>query len=155
MGQFLFVSLGLLVVAFSLTGAPKSCLEGWYSRNQRCNKLFEEQKNWNDAEAFCQKQNAGCHLASMQSTTQRDDMADYVAENLKSSQSVWIGLHDPSKKSEWEWINRSRFYYLAWADDQPEPSKNNKFCAKLEKETKYFQWSDSNCEELHPFLCQC
>lgn len=89
MGRFILVSLGLLVMALSITGefqlglsclerpnllhppppppspallaifslgslssrtgAKKPCLKGWYLRNQQCNKLFEEQKNWNDA----------------------------------------------------------------------------------------------------------
>ncbi|ETE62832.1 hypothetical protein L345_11405, partial [Ophiophagus hannah] len=77
-------------MALSIRGAKYPCLKEWYSRNQHCYKVFKEQKTWNDAEAFC-------HLASIHTTIQTADMADYVAENLKSGQSVWIGLHDPEQ----------------------------------------------------------
>ncbi|XP_026579445.1 C-type lectin mannose-binding isoform-like, partial [Pseudonaja textilis] len=136
MGRFILVSLGLLVMALSIRGAQNPCLKEWYFRNQRCYKVFKEEKTWDDAEAFCAKQKAGCHLASIHTSIQTADTADYVAENLKSGQCVWIGLHDPKQNDEWVWINRHETNYIRWADGYPDHSKKEKkFCAKLEKET--------------------
>ncbi|KAL7979773.1 hypothetical protein Chor_008111 [Crotalus horridus] len=65
--------------------------------NGHCYKVFEEQKNWKDAEMFCRKYKPGCHLASLHSIDDSADVAEYISDYLKSGSNVWIGLNDPKK----------------------------------------------------------
>nr|A7X3W1.1 RecName: Full=C-type lectin lectoxin-Enh1; Short=CTL; Flags: Precursor [Pseudoferania polylepis]ABU68489.1 Lectoxin-Enh1 [Pseudoferania polylepis] len=51
MGQFTVVSLGLLAMFLSLSGAKgDNCPASWISRNGVCNKLFPDRKTWLEAE---------------------------------------------------------------------------------------------------------
>ncbi|XP_070611103.1 C-type lectin lectoxin-Thr1-like [Erythrolamprus reginae] len=98
MGRFIFVSLGLLVVAFSLTGA-RQCLSDQLSMQRFCYKVFDSRKNWNDAEIFCMNYRPGCHLASIHSAEESTALPQYVSGNLRSRRNVWIGLHlEPAEK---------------------------------------------------------
>ncbi|KAG8138561.1 putative C-type lectin mannose binding isoform 1 protein [Naja naja] len=66
--------------------------------NSLCYKVFEEQKNWNDAETFCRKHKPGCHLASIHSMAESAALADYISDYMTKKDNVWIGLNDPRKE---------------------------------------------------------
>ncbi|XP_060545237.1 C-type lectin galactose-binding isoform-like [Pantherophis guttatus] len=156
MGRFIFVTLGLLVVAFSIHGAEDCCCpRDWLPMNGFCYKVFEERKNWKDAETFCRKQKPGCHLASIHSMDQGADLGDYITDYLTKKDRVWIGLYDPWKNYVWEWTDRSRTDYLPWKTNQPDHFQNKEFCVEIVDFTGYLQWNDQGCTVLRPFLCQC
>ncbi|KAL7979782.1 hypothetical protein Chor_008120, partial [Crotalus horridus] len=79
------------------TGADSHCPNDWLSKYNHCYKIFDDQKNWNDAEMFCRKQKPGCHLASIHSSEESADVAEYISDYIKTGKSVWIGLKDPKK----------------------------------------------------------
>ncbi|XP_039189350.1 C-type lectin mannose-binding isoform-like [Crotalus tigris] len=139
----------------SHTGADSRCPNDWLSKYNHCYKIFDDQKNWNDAEMFCRKQKPGCHLASIHSSEESADVAKYISDYIKTGKSVWIGLKDPKKKDRWEWTDRSRTNYLAWAPGEPSYTGDYDFCVNLKNRSKYRKWDDSDCNRLHPFLCQC
>ncbi|XP_070610687.1 C-type lectin lectoxin-Thr1-like [Erythrolamprus reginae] len=156
MGRFFFVTLGLLVVAFSLNGANNCCCpHDWLSMNGFCYKVFDDYKNWTDAEMFCRKYKPGCHLASIHSSEESDDLAEYVTDYHSSGGRVWIGLNDPKKQRTWEWTDRSRNSHLKWNPGEPNNSGNNEDCVELWDGSGYNNWNDENCVSERPFLCQC
>ncbi|XP_070610689.1 C-type lectin lectoxin-Thr1-like [Erythrolamprus reginae] len=154
MGRFIFVSLGLLVVAFSLTGA-RHCPSDQLSMQTFCYKVFDHHKNWNDAEMYCTNYRPDCHLASIHSVEESTALAGYVSRNLRSGGNVWIGFHDPSQRGQWTWADRSATNHAAWARNEPDRSEDDEFCAQLQQGSGYFHWRVSNCEKLKPFLCKC
>ncbi|XP_039174988.1 C-type lectin lectoxin-Thr1-like [Crotalus tigris] len=97
MGRLAFLSFGLLVVGVSLRGAKGWCPRDWLHRKVFCYKLFNMLKTWNDAEIFCRKHKPGCHLASIHSTEELIDVAEYVSDYREKKENVWIGLNDPQK----------------------------------------------------------
>ncbi|XP_060545238.1 C-type lectin mannose-binding isoform-like [Pantherophis guttatus] len=156
MGRFIFVTLGLLVVAFSIHGVKGcSCPRDWLPMNGFCYKVFEEIKNWNDAEMACRKHKPGCHLASIHSIDQGVDLAEYITDYLTRKTHVWIGLRDPRKQRTWEWSDRSSINYLSWNPGEPNNDFNKEHCVHLWSPAGYKKWNDTPCESLHPFLCQC
>ncbi|XP_032076933.1 macrophage mannose receptor 1-like [Thamnophis elegans] len=156
MGQFISLTLGLLVVAFSLNGA-KGCLcpRDWLPNNGFCYKVFDEHKNWNDAELFCRKHKPGCHLASIHSREESIDLAEYVSDYHGSGGDVWIGLNDPEKRRNWQWTDRSKNSYLMWKQGEPNNKENNENCVELWSPTGYKNWNDQNCASTRAYLCKC
>nr|ABP94108.1 venom C-type lectin mannose binding isoform 2 [Pseudechis porphyriacus] len=156
MGRFLLVTLSLLVVAFSLNEANSSCCpQDWLPRNGFCYKVFNDLKNWNDAETFCRKHKPGCHLASIDGSEESTDLAEYVSDYLRSGGNVWIGLNDPQKKRCWQWTDRSRNSYLTWQPGEPNNLRNNENCVELWSRSGYKNWNDENCASTRAFLCKC
>nr|ABP94110.1 venom C-type lectin mannose binding isoform 1 variant 2 [Tropidechis carinatus] len=156
MGRFLLVTLSLLVVAFSLNGANSCCCpQDWLPRNGFCYKVFNDLKNWNDAEMFCRKFKPGCHLASIHSNADSADLAEYASDYLKSDGNVWIGLNDPRKQRTWVWSDRSPTNYYSWNRGEPNNSKNNEYCVHLWALSGYLKWNDTPCKALYSFICQC
>ncbi|XP_032077963.1 C-type lectin mannose-binding isoform-like [Thamnophis elegans] len=156
MGQFLFVSLGLLVVALSLRGVKGSCCPpSWLPINELCYKVFEEQKNWEDAEMFCRKHKPGCHLASIHGQEESDDLAKHLTAHLRTKTDVWIGLHDPNKTRTWEWSDRSHPNYFNWNTGEPNNAGGNEYCVQLRAQSGFKNWNDIRCDIIFPFICQC
>ncbi|XP_015681994.1 C-type lectin lectoxin-Thr1-like [Protobothrops mucrosquamatus] len=154
MMHFLFVSLNLLLVA--LSGVKSCCCpHDWLPMNRLCYKVFDDQKNWNDAEMFCRKQKPGCHLASLHSIEDSADVAEYVSDYLKSGSNVWIGLNDPKKQRIWQWTDRSRTSYVTWNPGEPNNLRNNEYCVELWNRSGYTKWNDENCASSRSFLCEC
>ncbi|XP_039174569.1 C-type lectin lectoxin-Thr1-like [Crotalus tigris] len=123
--------------------------------NGLCYKIFDDQKNWNDAEMFCRKYKPGCHLASLHSIDDSDDVAEYVSDYLRSGSNVWIGLNDPKKQRVWQWADRSRTSYLTWKPGEPNNAGNDEYCVELWNPSGYTKWNDENCASLRSFLCKC
>ncbi|XP_026579243.1 C-type lectin lectoxin-Thr1-like [Pseudonaja textilis] len=156
MGRFLLVTLSLLIGAFSLNEANSSCCpQDWFPKNGFCYKVFNDHKNWNDAETFCRKYKPGCHLASIDDSDESTDLAEYVSDYLRSGGNVWIGLNDPRKQRCWQWTDRSRNSYLTWQPGEPNNLRNNENCVELWSRSGYKNWNDENCASTRAFLCKC
>uniref|UniRef100_A0A194AR98 C-type lectin 6a n=1 Tax=Micrurus tener TaxID=1114301 RepID=A0A194AR98_9SAUR len=156
MGHFTFISLCLMPIFLSLSGAEcYTCPIDWLSRNGLCYKLFDDTKAWPDAEMFCRKHKPGCHLASIHSTAESADLAEYIYDYLKSEKNVWIGLNDPRKERIWEWTDRSSTNYTSWNEGEPNNSWNKEYCVHLLASEGYLKWNDTPCESLFAFICRC
>ncbi|XP_070610690.1 C-type lectin mannose-binding isoform-like [Erythrolamprus reginae] len=156
MGRFILVSLGLVVVALSLSGVKGCCCpDGWLPMNGFCYKVNDEPKTWNDAKMFCRKLKPGCNLASIHSEAGSGNLAQYVSDYITKKVDVWIGLSDLQKTGTWDWSDRSPLNYLSWDEGEPNNQKDNEYCVELLSETGYLKWNDAPCESSLPFLCQC
>uniref|UniRef100_A0A098LWY1 C-type lectin n=1 Tax=Pantherophis guttatus TaxID=94885 RepID=A0A098LWY1_PANGU len=154
MGRFIFVTLSLLVVAFSLngTGADHPCPLDWFSFEHFCYKLIKQWKTWADAETFCVQQQNGSHLASIQSWAESAYVANVVSTNVRLT-SVWIGLSDPEKKGTWEWSDGSKLGYTSWARREPN-DLDDKYCVELSRRSRYLGWKVVDCESKRFFICK-
>nr|A7X3Z0.1 RecName: Full=C-type lectin lectoxin-Thr1; Short=CTL; Flags: Precursor [Thrasops jacksonii]ABU68496.1 Lectoxin-Thr1 [Thrasops jacksonii] len=156
MGRFIFATLGLLLVAFSINGAKGCCCpHDWLTLKGFCYKVFNEHKTWNDAEMFCRKYKPGCHLASIHSGEESTDLAEYVSDYLKSGGNVWIGLNDPQKKRSWQWTDRSQNNFYPWKQGEPNNRANNENCVELWSPLGYKNWNDESCASTRAYLCKC
>uniref|UniRef100_A0A646QBS2 C-type lectin n=1 Tax=Thelotornis mossambicanus TaxID=1328036 RepID=A0A646QBS2_9SAUR len=155
MGRFIFVTLGLLVVAFSLngTGADHHCPSDWVSFQHFCYKLIEQRKTWADAETFCAQQQNGSHLASIQSRAESAYVAR-VASNKVFLTNVWIGLSDPKKIGTWQWSDGSSLGYTSWERREPKNRDDQESCVELSRRSGYLGWKSVNCESERFFICK-
>ncbi|XP_070610681.1 C-type lectin lectoxin-Thr1-like [Erythrolamprus reginae] len=165
MGQFSFVSFGLLVVVISLSGVKGCCCpDGWLPMNEFCYKVTDEAKTWKDAEVSCRMLKPGCNLASIHSEEESGDLAQYISDYITKGGNVWIGLTDaqkvnvaslPLQDRVWDWTDRSSTDYLAWAAGEPNNLKGNEYCVEILASTDYMKWNDHPCDFERASLCQC
>uniref|UniRef100_A0A098M237 C-type lectin 8g n=1 Tax=Hypsiglena sp. JMG-2014 TaxID=1550645 RepID=A0A098M237_9SAUR len=150
MGRFIFVSLGLLVVAFCLRGSGADCPFGWSSYDKYCYKVFDERKNWDDAERFCREQGKEGHLASLGSIEEGTFVGKLAFNRLKKQPTyVWIGLRAQGQgQCSSRWSDGSRIVYENW-----HPLESRK-CLVLSNWTEYLKWYNHNCKYTFPFICK-
>ncbi|KYO33325.1 regenerating islet-derived protein 4-like [Alligator mississippiensis] len=87
--------LGCLVLSPWLEGAKtKDCPKDWLRYQGSCYGFFPQKITWAEAEAACQKQGHGAHLASILSSSATEVIAGYISSHYPDG-NVWIGLHDP------------------------------------------------------------
>uniref|UniRef100_A0A646QEZ7 C-type lectin n=1 Tax=Thelotornis mossambicanus TaxID=1328036 RepID=A0A646QEZ7_9SAUR len=155
MQRFIFLSLGLLVVALSLSGtaADPNCRFDWFSYNGHCYKVFKQLRSWNNAEMFCRQQAEGGHLASIQSWGEAAYVASVVSRDVFLF-NVWIGLSDPGKQHTWVWSNGSRFSYRSWKAGEPNNFLWREYCVELWSLSGYLKWNDQSCSSLRYFICK-
>ncbi|XP_070610649.1 snaclec subunit B-like [Erythrolamprus reginae] len=145
MGPFTFVSLGLLVVAFPLKGSAMDCPSGWSSYDKYCYKVFDERKNWVEAEKFCLEQKTGSHVASILSSEEGSYVSNLALKSLKQP-SMWIGLSNLWNQCSWQWSDGSSLSYEAWGDGPD--------CVIMHLKPGSIDWYNIECKSSLPFTCK-
>nr|BAI59772.1 C-type lectin-like protein [Rhabdophis tigrinus tigrinus] len=145
MGRFIFLSLGLLVVAFSVKGSGDDCPHHWSSYEKNCYIYYKEYRTWEDAENICMELQRGAHLLSIGSQEEEDFMLK-LAPPKDMHSSVWLGLYDIWKGCSWEWSDGSRLGYQAW-NETPQ-------CAFLIIKPRPTDWTHKNCNSMKHFICE-
>nr|Q71RP9.1 RecName: Full=Snaclec stejaggregin-A subunit beta-2; Flags: Precursor [Trimeresurus stejnegeri]AAQ15168.1 stejaggregin-A beta chain-2 [Trimeresurus stejnegeri] len=145
MGQFIFVSFGLLVVLLSLSGAGAGfcCPLGWSSYDLYCYKVFKQQMNWTDAEKFCTEQHTGSHLVSFHSSEEADFVVNMTYPILKLD-FVWIGLSNVWNQCNSEWSDGTKLDYKDWSGESE--------C--IASKTVENQWWTKSCSRTHYVVCK-
>uniref|UniRef100_A0A8C5RMF6 C-type lectin domain-containing protein n=1 Tax=Laticauda laticaudata TaxID=8630 RepID=A0A8C5RMF6_LATLA len=155
MGRFLFVSIGLLVVAFTQSGigANLFCPYDWISHNTSCYKLFKHWMTWDKAQRFCMEQYENSQLASISDVEESVKLSNYISKKLILT-DVWIGLRLSKRTGIWEWSDGSNSTYTSWKEGEPNNFFNIEFCTVLSATTRYLQWNDKYCSLWLPFVCK-
>uniref|UniRef100_A0A1L8D672 BATXCTL2 n=1 Tax=Bothrops atrox TaxID=8725 RepID=A0A1L8D672_BOTAT len=143
MGRFLFVSFCLLVVFLSLSGTAADCPSDWSSYEGHCYRVFNEPKNWADAENFCTQQQTGGHLVSFQSKEEADFVLKLVQQSMDHG-IFWMGLSNLWNQCNWQWSDGAILKYKDW----PEES----YC--LYFKSKNNKWRSRACTQVAYFICE-
>ncbi|XP_032076859.1 struthiocalcin-1-like [Thamnophis elegans] len=151
MGPF---SLGLLLclalVPFAADAQADPCPGGWLSYNGHCYGYFEQEVNWQQAEAFCQSHNG--HLASILTREEHQTVADFLTKaQWWEREDVWLGFFLPSNSRTWAWVDGSPVGYTAW---EKHYHRSWKTCAALDDSYGFMLWDDDSCYDRNPFLCK-
>nr|ABU68573.1 lectoxin-Enh10 [Pseudoferania polylepis] len=98
MGQFTVVSLGLLAMFLSLSGAKgDNCPASWISRNGVCNKLFPDRKTWLEAEDISNGMMSPVHpcILSSASTNSSGNGSFSCSRGREAPGEVWRSKEAP------------------------------------------------------------
>ena len=77
----------------SLFNPVGTCPSGWRLYNRRCYKFSAQKKSWDDAFAFCKKQNA--RLFEAETVEGYDFLRSAHADEIlytKGTEAVWLGF---------------------------------------------------------------
>lgn len=127
-----------------------SCVSGWFYYKSHCYGYFRKLGNWSNAELECQSYGDGSHLASVLNQKEISVIAEYIS-GYQRNQPVWIGLHDPHKRQQWEWIDGSTYLYKSWS---ARATNGDGHCAELNPRSKFLSWSENQCDKRQHFLCK-
>uniref|UniRef100_A0A8C9QMT5 C-type lectin domain-containing protein n=1 Tax=Spermophilus dauricus TaxID=99837 RepID=A0A8C9QMT5_SPEDA len=94
----------------------------------------------------CQSYGNGAHLASILNLKEASVIAEYIS-GYQRTQPVWIGLHDPQKKQQWQWIDGASYLYRPWSGRS---LGGNKHCTEMD----FVTWNKNECSKRQHFLCK-
>jgi CotH protein/lectin-like protein/putative metal-binding protein len=115
--------------------------------NGRDYLLCFEEKSWDDASSHCQSE--GKELASMHSEEEWDHLTFTTIEKI-GTEETWIGLNDLDTEGEFVWTDGTPNDYYHWSEEAPQPDGHEDDCVT----NAPWGWRDTDCEELHGFICQ-
>ncbi|XP_007524719.1 regenerating islet-derived protein 4 [Erinaceus europaeus] len=127
-----------------------SCATGWFYYKSNCYGYFRKLRSWPDAELECQSYGSGSHLASVHNLKEAKTLAMFIS-GYQKNRPVWIGLHDPQKKQQWEWIDGSEYSYKAWLGRSVDRDKD---CAEMNYKSNFLTWNSRPCNKRQHFLCK-
>ena len=103
-------------------------------------KLYKRNKNWNEAEAYCEKR--GGHLASIHSKWEQ-----ILAEQAADVEQVWLGGKKNIREDQWHWTDNTTWNFANW--NSRHQIKNEYLMMK-----KNGQWESYVDSLRRYFLCQ-
>ncbi|KAJ8036335.1 Macrophage mannose receptor 1 [Holothuria leucospilota] len=131
-----------------------NCADGWIGYGDKCFRVYDfgdktrNMRTWQIALSQCRL--VGGDLASFHSA----DEEDYIKNRIGNIENgFWIGLHDRSSETGFEWSDGSVVDYVAWDDGEP----NNKGTIGEDCVELYFNgrgWNDKECTALRSWICQ-
>ncbi|KAM5257150.1 regenerating islet-derived protein 4 [Ctenodactylus gundi] len=151
-------SLGLLLL-LSWAASPEvlgdiimrpSCATGWFYYKSNCYGYFRKLRNWSQAELECQSYGNGAHLASIMSLKEARIIAAYI-KSYQRNQPIWIGLHEPQKRDQWQWLDGATDLYRSWSGRSIGESKH---CAEISHSKDFLTWDKNDCNKRQHFLCK-
>ena len=131
-----------------------ACPHGWEENGDTCFFWSSAEKNWDDAEAWCKKQDS--HLASVPSPSIRE----YILSSMKRKNinNIWLGGNDIKEEGVWNWNDCTPWKVSFWAKWEPTKSKHEN-CLTLvlnfpSQTHLNKKWNNKNCDYKLSFLCQ-
>ncbi|XP_057571303.1 regenerating islet-derived protein 4 [Hippopotamus amphibius kiboko] len=127
-----------------------SCAAGWFYHRSYCYGYFRKLRNWTDAELECQSYGNGTHLTSILNSKEANTIAKYIG-GYQKNKPVWIGLHDPQKRHQWQWSDGSVYIYRTMSGRSV---GKNKYCAEMNAKDAFLTWNSEDCNKRQHFLCK-
>ncbi|XP_071957858.1 lymphocyte antigen 75-like [Antedon mediterranea] len=147
-----FIQVLTVVLLWNIIGLGKAstaaiykCPYDWKLFEDTCYLLDGSLLNWNDANAFCQKQNAS--LVSITSQSENEYIQQMAQD--KSYDYIWIGLNFQNFSRNWYWTTEEILLYTKW---QGTPDIASGECAYFN--TSNGLWSNMLCQSNNTVMCQ-
>ena len=132
-----------VVIVFFFTLLVALCPRGWFNEGSSCYKLSSYPQNWQAAKTDCVRM--GSTLVIVNSQAEQQALKPHIKRT-----STWIGLHrDPSEKTRWLRVDRSRLSYTHW--DRYEPNNIREECVEMRSSAR---WNDLSCSSKLRYICE-
>ncbi|XP_049608614.1 snaclec rhodocetin subunit delta [Syngnathus scovelli] len=148
---------GLLTGVWSSGGVVKvpCCPKHWVRLNDRCFRIVQEDRTFDDAELACQA--IGGNLASILSSVEHAVILALVDMELGASQTAWIGFNDQATEATFVWTDGSPSPlppagFRAF-EDVDAPNSAAEDCVVTNTGTDTLFWNDVDCTSTVPYVC--
>ncbi|XP_017522527.1 asialoglycoprotein receptor 1-like isoform X3 [Manis javanica] len=143
-------SLTCKMNALKNNGSQNTCCPtNWLEYQGTCYWFSDSEKNWFDAEKYCQLENA--YLVVVNSRAEQN----FIRDHLDSS-FAWMGLSDP--EGFWKWADGTDYEssYKNWEPSQPDNWEGHGMgggedCAHFLPSGK---WNDNVCQKPFRWICE-
>ncbi|KAK7898515.1 hypothetical protein WMY93_019368 [Mugilogobius chulae] len=130
------------------------CLKGIKVHN-KCFLVDSVRKRYHTASEDCNSM--GGVLAAPLSSSENDQLRDYIRQTLGQDEQAWLGINDMIAEGDWMDQTGAKITYKNWDVSNyrsPEPNGGmSQNCAVLSAASSG-KWSDENCREEKVSVCQ-
>nr|XP_020453309.1 tetranectin-like [Monopterus albus] len=130
------------------------CLKG-VKIHRKCFLADPVRKRYHTASEDCHA--LGGVLGTPTSSDENNQLTDYIRQSIGLDEQVWLGINDMVKEGTWTDQTGLSITYKNWDmsnSQSPQPDGGqSQNCAVL-SEASYGKWSDENCREEKPSVCQ-
>lgn len=98
---------------------------------------------WLNAEADCEDDGSGTHLAIISNGAEND-----AVETIVGTTRVWLGIHDRVTEGTYRTVTDLPQTYLPWESTEPHGEDD---CVTVSDE----QFADEDCIDIRPYVCEC
>ncbi|XP_055860395.1 C-type mannose receptor 2-like [Biomphalaria glabrata] len=121
------------------------CPSGWIPNMDKCYKVILKGEDWHGARKYCES--LGANLPSIHSRLENDFLNRIAIEY--GVYEIWIGLHDSSQETVFEWTDGTSYNFQRWLAGEPNNYRASEDCVEL----YYGSWNDDNCNYVRPYVC--
>ncbi|XP_028265014.1 galactose-specific lectin nattectin-like [Parambassis ranga] len=143
--------MSVLWIAPNVSAADgcKFCPSGWTLFQGRCYVFDKTEREWMDAELFCQSQ--GGNLASFRNADEYNFLRQLVKKATGSYVETWVGGHDAVKEGTWMWSDGSKHSFTAWGKGEPN-GVGGEDCMEINFSGQDYV-NDEKCVSKRAFAC--
>nr|KAG5696149.1 hypothetical protein BaRGS_026508 [Batillaria attramentaria] len=110
-----------------------------------CYGTYKMAKNWTDAQSTCLLD--GGQLLSVRDVHELAEVTTLVPSDV--TDAVWTGLSFDSSLGEYSWVDGWPVTFTQWDSGEPNLQSAGSCVTMLDG-----MWSDTFCNETHPFVCK-
>ncbi|KAI8778039.1 lymphocyte antigen 75 [Biomphalaria glabrata] len=121
------------------------CPSGWIPNMDKCYKVILKGEDWHGGRKYCES--LGANLPSIHSRLENDFLNRIAIEY--GVYEIWIGLHDSSQETVFEWTDGTSYNFQRWLAGEPNNYRSSEDCVEL----YYGNWNDDNCNYVRPYVC--
>ncbi|EYC29996.1 hypothetical protein Y032_0005g2382 [Ancylostoma ceylanicum] len=136
--------------------------DGWRSYLSSSYKVFQNARNFDDAEKKCREE--GAHLVSIHSEQENQFVHSLTrtGHEIKNFEDfVYIGLRKNTRTGKWYWTDGSQVNYTKWAVHQPDEPETE-HCTQLHQDpgpkliyVEDRKWNSITCSRpMKYFVCK-
>nr|KAF6452015.1 C-type lectin domain containing 6A [Molossus molossus] len=146
------ISIALLSACFIVSCVEKvwgCCPSTWKYFGSSCYFISNEQTFWTKSEQNCVVM--GAHLVVINTKAEQN----FIVQHLNKSLSYFLGLSDPQKNNNWQWIDHTPYAenFRLW--HQGEPNLSEEDCASLVFWSPGgWGWNDVFCNSQRHSICE-
>ncbi|XP_022083774.1 C-type lectin domain family 4 member M-like [Acanthaster planci] len=128
-----------VVIVFAFVGVESRCPASWIERQTSCYKTDDEQRTWENGEAYCNQ--LGAELVVIETAQENEFIRELL--NDQSKDFAWLGCNDRATERTWVCYSEATvgMPFENWAPSQPNNAAGDD-CVSISKSGK---WSDSKC----------
>ncbi|XP_038071806.1 macrophage mannose receptor 1-like [Patiria miniata] len=140
----------ILIVIIGCLGVSAVCKPGWKEHSSSCYKFTDIQKNWENANTYCQR------LGGMLLVIESEEENEFIAEEMRNSgmSRAWLGCNDISMEGTWvcypEGLKKMR--YKNWDGGKPNNIEDQD-CVVINK--RQGKWNDRVCGSRNEMYTIC
>lgn len=130
------------------------CLKG-IKIHRRCYLVDPVRKRYHAASEDCS--NLGGVLATPTSSSENDQLRDYIQQSISPGEQVWLGVSDMQNEGAWVDHTGTNVTYKNWDKSNsgsPQPDGGQSQNCVVLSGASNGKWLDENCKEEKASVCQ-
>ncbi|XP_077991609.1 uncharacterized protein LOC144445841 [Glandiceps talaboti] len=112
-------------------------------------QMYNQDVTWSEAKDLCISH--GGVLTKISDQEIQSNVAEHIQSNVQD-RNFWFDASDATEEGLWRDSGGVLLNYTNWNNGEPDDTSSNNNCALLLSSA--YSWSDVNCDEKHPFICQ-